>query len=186
MADKITEEKDTNGTKDAKVTKSAKVSKDTKSTKNTKPKKQVEGPTYYGALGRRREATAQVRLYPDSKQGFEFKDKKYKVGDFIINGRQVTDYFPGEVYKKRYDEPFRTTNTLDRFFISVLVRGGGLSGQLGAVVHGVSRALEKIDKDKYRPILKKKGFMMRDPRKKQRRKAGFAQKSRARKQSPKR
>ena len=94
--------------------------------------------------------------------------------------------FPGEVFKKMYQEPFRTTNTMSRFAVSIKVKGGGLSGQLGAVIHGISRALEKVDKEKFRPILKKRGFMMRDPRAKQRRKAGFAGKARARKQSPKR
>jgi len=85
-----------------------------------------------------------------------------------------------------YLEPFRTTNTLGRFVVSVRAEGGGLAGQLGATIHGISRALEKVDKEKFRPILKKRGFMKRDPRAKQRRKAGFAGKSRARKQSPKR
>ncbi|MEK7119097.1 MAG: 30S ribosomal protein S9, partial [Patescibacteria group bacterium] len=88
--------------------------------------------------------------------------------------------------KKMYLEPFRTTNTVGRFAVSVQAAGGGLSGQLGAVIHGISRALEKVDKEKFRPILKKRGFMTRDPRAKQRRKAGYAGKSRARKQSPKR
>jgi len=83
-------------------------------------------------------------------------------------------------------EPFRTTNTMNRFAISIKTKGGGLSGQLGAVVLGLSRALEKVDKERYRPILKKRGFLTRDPRAKQRRKAGYAGKARARKQSPKR
>ena len=85
-----------------------------------------------------------------------------------------------------YLEPFRTTNTMGRFATSIKVVGGGLSGQLGAVIHGISRALEKVDKEKFRPILKKRGFMKRDPRAKERRKAGRAGKARARKQSPKR
>ena len=53
---------------------------------------------------------------------------------------------------------------MSRFAVSIKVKGGGLSGQLGAVIHGISRALEKVDKEKFRPILKKRGFMMRDPR----------------------
>ena len=85
-----------------------------------------------------------------------------------------------------YQEPFRTTNTLGRFAVSITTTGGGIFGQLGAAIHGLSRALEKVDKEKFRPILKKRGLMTRDPRKKERRKAGFAGKARARKQSPKR
>jgi small subunit ribosomal protein S9 len=103
-----------------------------------------------------------------------------------VNGRPVENYFPGEVLKKMYQEPFRTTNTLSRFAVTIKTTGGGLYGQLGAVIHGISRALEKVDKEKFRPILKKRGFMKRDPRAKQRRKAGFAGKARARRNSPKR
>lgn len=104
----------------------------------------------------------------------------------FVNGRPVEKYFPGEIMKKMYQEPFRTTNTLGRFIVTLKTAGGGLSGQLAATIHAVSRALEKVDKEKFRPILKKRGFMMRDPRAKQRRKAGYAGKARARKQSPKR
>ena len=141
--------------------------------------------TYYESKGRRKVSTARVRLYV-AKVEVEISGATVKKGDFIVNGRPVENYFPGEVFKKMYLEPFRTTNTMNRFATSVKVEGGGLSGQLGAVILGISRALEKVDKEKYRPILKKRGFMTRDPRAKQRRKAGFAGKSRAKKQSPKR
>ncbi|KKR78503.1 MAG: 30S ribosomal protein S9 [Microgenomates group bacterium GW2011_GWB1_40_9] len=112
--------------------------------------------------------------------------KEIKKGDMVVNARSVENYFPGEVLKKMYTEPFRTTNTVGRFVVSLKTNGGGLYSQLGAVIHAVSRALEKVDKEKFRPILKKRGFMTRDPRAKERRKAGFAGKARARKQSPKR
>ncbi|MBI3955888.1 30S ribosomal protein S9 [Candidatus Gottesmanbacteria bacterium] len=134
--------------------------------------------SYYEAVGRRREATARVRLYVG--------ETEIAKGAILVNGRPVERYFPGEVYKKMYLEPFRTTNTMNRFAVSIKVSGGGLSGQLGAVIHGISWALEKVDKEKFRPILKKRGFMTRDPRAKERRKAGRAGKARARKQSPKR
>jgi small subunit ribosomal protein S9 len=75
---------------------------------------------------------------------------------------------------------------MNRFATTIKTSGGGLMGQLDAIVLGISRALEKVDQEKFRPILKKRGFMTRDPRAKQRRKAGFAGKSRAKKQSPKR
>lgn len=134
--------------------------------------------SYYEAVGRRKNASARVRLYI-AKEGHE-------KGDVIVNGKSADIYFAGEISKKIYLEPFRTTNTIGRFVTSILVSGGGLSGQLGAVLQGISRALEKVDKEKFRPILKKRGFLTRDPRKKERRKAGFAGKARARKQSPKR
>lgn len=142
--------------------------------------------SYYEAVGRRKESTARVRLYVVGEGTVSAGGMTVEKGAMMVNGRPVEQYFPGEVLKKMYQEPFRTTNTLNRFAVTVKAAGGGLYGQLGAVIHGVSRALEKVDKEKFRPILKKRGFMKRDPRAKQRRKAGFAGKSRARKQSPKR
>lgn len=148
--------------------------------------KQPEKAVYYQAVGRRKEASARVRLYPVAKEKIKINDKEYAGGQIVVNERPVGNYFPGVVSQKRYLEPLRTTNNLDRFFISIKVVGGGLEGQLEAVIHGISRTLVTIDKDKYRSILKKQGFMTRDPRAKERRKAGFAQKARKRKQSPKR
>lgn len=142
--------------------------------------------SYYEAVGRRKESTARVRLYVPAGDTVTVSGVAVTKGGMIVNGRPVENYFPGEVMKKMYQEPFRTTNTLGRFAVTVKAAGGGISGQLSAVIHGISRALEKVDKEKFRPILKKRGFMKRDPRAKQRRKAGFAGKARARKQSPKR
>jgi len=142
--------------------------------------------SYYEAVGRRKECSARVRLYVVGDASMTLNGIQMDKGSMIVNGRPVENYFPGEVMKKMYQEPFRTTNTLGRFAVAVKAEGGGLVGQLAAVIHGISRALEKVDKEKFRPILKKRGFMTRDPRAKQRRKAGFAGKSRARKQSPKR
>ncbi|MBI4065273.1 30S ribosomal protein S9 [Candidatus Gottesmanbacteria bacterium] len=142
--------------------------------------------SYYEAIGRRKEASARVRLYVVTSSTIAIQGAALEKGAIVVNGRPAENYFPGEVYKKMYLEAFRTTNTLNRFVVSVRVSGGGLDGQLGAMIHAVSRALEKVDKEKFRPILKKRGFMTRDPRAKQRRKAGFAGKARARKQSPKR
>ncbi len=142
--------------------------------------------TYYEAVGRRKNATARVRLYVTKENGITLGGVTVGKGDMVVNGRPAEEYFRGEVLKKIYLEPFRTTNTIGRFAVSVLVTGGGLAGQLGATLQGLSRAIEKTDKEKFRPILKKRGFLTRDPRKKERRKAGFAHKARARKQSPKR
>ncbi len=150
-----------------------------------KEEKTVKSKTvsYYEAVGRRKESTARIRLHVGS---VSMNNGEVTKGAIRINGRPVENYFPGEVSKKMYLEPFRTTNTIGRFAVTIKVEGGGLAGQLGAVVHGLSRALVKVDPEKFRPILKKRGFLTRDPRAKERRKAGFAGKARARKQSPKR
>lgn len=148
--------------------------------------KQIEETTFYQAVGRRKTATARVRLYLATMGAVKIGQKEYEKGHIVVNDRPIEEYFPNVAYKKMYSEPFRTTNTLERFVTSIKVEGGGLSGQLGAVIHGISRVLDKIDKEKYHPTLKKHGFLTRDPRAKQRRKAGFAGKSRKQKQSPKR
>ncbi len=142
--------------------------------------------SYYEAVGRRKESTARVRLYVVNDAQMTLSGMTLEKGTMKVNGKNIEEYFPGEVLKKMYQEPFRTTNTLSRFAVTVKTSGGGLYGQLGAFIHGVSRALEKVDKEKFRPILKKRGFMKRDPRAKQRRKAGFAGKARAKRNSPKR
>jgi len=154
--------------------------------KSTEKIEKAIKPSFYQAVGRRKEATARVRLYVGEDEEIEVLGKKIKKGEIIVNNRPIESYFPGETYKKLYLEPFRMTNTLNRFVTSIKVQGGGLVGQLGAVIHGVSRVLNKIDKEKFRPVLKKRGFLTRDPRAKERRKAGYAQKARAKKQSPKR
>lgn len=141
--------------------------------------------SYYEGVGRRKEGTARVRLYVTEDE-VSMKGSTIKKGDIQVNGRPFEKYFPTEIAQKLCLEPFRITNTLGRFAVSVVVVGGGPMGQLNAFIHGVSRALLKADKEKFRPILKKRGFLTRDPRAKQRRKAGYAQKARARKQSPKR
>ena len=142
--------------------------------------------SYYEAVGRRKVSSARVRLYVVNDAKTTLHGIEMEKGGMVVNGRSIESYFPGEVLKKMYQEPFRTTNTLGRFVVTIKTTGGGLYGQLGAVIHGISRALEKVDKEKFRPILKKRGFMKRDPRAKQRRKAGFAGKARARRNSPKR
>lgn len=142
--------------------------------------------SYYEAVGRRKVSSARVRLYVVNDSSITLHGMTLEKGTMMVNGRTIENYFPGEVLKKMYQEPFRTTNTLNRFAVTVKTTGGGLYGQLGAFIHGVSRALEKVDKEKFRPILKKRGFMKRDPRAKQRRKAGFAGKARAKRNSPKR
>ena len=115
-------------------------------------------PYFYGT-GRRKSSVARVRLYPGT-------------GKITINGRDIDDYFGLETLKLIINQPFGVTNTQGKFDIVANVNGGGISGQAGAIRHGVSRALLLAD-DTYRPLLKKAGFLTRDPRMKERKKYGL-------------
>lgn len=129
---------------------------------------------YIYALGRRKTAVARVRL----------KEGKSPI---VVNGKPIDEYWPGEVNEKRYMEPFITTNTHKKYTASVKVEGSGKKGQLGAFIHGISRALSKANPERFRPILKDQGFLTRDPRMKETRKPGTAgSQARAKRQSPKR
>lgn len=129
---------------------------------------------YIYSVGRRREAVARVRLYPRKK------------GKTTVNNLLIEQYFPGEVFENLYLEPLRVCNLIDKYLITIKVNGSGKRGQLGAVVHGISRALVKLDEEKFRSVLKKHGFLTRDPRMRERRKVGTGGKARRKKQSPKR
>ncbi len=150
-----------------------------------KNKSSLEGAkkAYVFAVGRRRSAVARVRLYDHSLQ---IEGQEYKKGDVIVNNKLIADYFRFVGYKPEYNKIFRDTDSDDKFVFSIRVTGGGLSGQLDAVVFGVARALEKFDKEKYRPVLKSKGYLTRDARVRERRKVGMGGKARRKKQSPKR
>lgn len=123
-------------------------------------------------VGRRKEAVARVRLLPGE-------------GQITINGKPITEYFMGAVFQKLYAKPLEVTRTIGKYSISVKVAGGGQVSQLGAIIHGLSRAIAKADPS-LRTTLKKEGLLTRDARVKERRKYGNAQKARAKKQSPKR
>jgi small subunit ribosomal protein S9 len=148
--------------------------------------KKVDKIEYYQAIGRRKEATANIKLYVGINDNYQIKDIELKPGKMYVNNIEISKYFSGSVFEKLYNDPFRITNTLGRFGVVALIKGGGPKGQLDAFIHGTARALEKVDKENYRPILKSRGLLKRDSRVKERRKAGFAQKARAKKQSPKR
>ena len=115
-------------------------------------------PYFYGT-GRRQSSIARVRLYPGS-------------GKITINGRDIDEYFGLETLKLVINQPFGVTNTVGKYDIVANVKGGGISGQAGAIRHGVSRALLLAD-DSYRTLLKKAGFLTRDPRMKERKKYGL-------------
>lgn len=112
------------------------------------------------ATGRRKEAVARVRLVPGT-------------GQWKINGRELGDYFPNKVHQQIVNEPFVSLGAVGKFDVIARLHGGGTSGQAGALRLGVARALNEIDVDGNRPILKKAGFLTRDPRAKERKKYGL-------------
>ncbi len=150
-----------------------------------KPVKKEVKKDFVFAVGRRREAIARIRLYQSVKPDFKVVGQDVKKGDIFVNNKKADQYFSGKISMVSYLEPFKITNTLDKYLITAVISGGGLNGQLEALIHGISRALSKIDL-KNRQILKKKGFLTRDARVRERRKVGMGGKSRRRKQSPKR
>ena len=115
-------------------------------------------PYFYGT-GRRKKSVARVRVYPGT-------------GMITINKRSIDDYFGLETLKLIVNHPYEDTDTLGKFDIVCTVTGGGISGQAGAIRHGLAKALLQVD-ETYRPALKKAGFLTRDPRMKERKKYGL-------------
>lgn len=112
------------------------------------------------ATGRRKEAVARVRITPGS-------------GTWTINGRTLAEYFPDQVHQQLVSSPFVTTNSVEHYDVTARIEGGGISGQAGALRMGISRALNAIDEEAHRGLLKKAGFLTRDPRAKERKKYGL-------------
>jgi len=123
-------------------------------------KKATKKVQYIGT-GRRKTAIARVRLIPDGE------------GQIIINKRTLDEYFPLDTMKLIVNQPLVATSTSDKFDVYVNVAGGGYTGQAGAIRHGIARALCMADSDAYRAILKKEGYLTRDPRSKERKKYGL-------------
>ena len=115
---------------------------------------------YYYGTGRRKHSVARVRVYPGS-------------GNITINGRSIDEYFGLETLKLIVRQPLNLTETTDKFDIVCTVTGGGVTGQAGAIRHGISRALLQYDSENLRATLKKAGFLTRDPRMKERKKYGL-------------
>lgn len=115
-------------------------------------------PYFYGT-GRRKKSVARVRVYAGT-------------GKITINNRDIDDYFGLETLKLIVRQPLALTDTADKFDIVCNVQGGGVTGQAGAIRHGLSRALLQYDEN-LRPVLKKAGFLTRDPRMKERKKYGL-------------
>ncbi len=113
-----------------------------------------------GAVGRRKQAIARVRLVPGS-------------GTITVNGRAFEDYFPNKLHQQLVTDPFTVLGLTDAYDVVARISGGGPSGQAGALRLGIARALNEIDAENNRPALKKAGFLSRDARVKERKKAGL-------------
>ena len=116
-------------------------------------------PYLYGT-GRRKSSVARVHLFPGG------------TGTITINNRDIDDYFGLETLKYIVRQPLKTTDTVEKVDIKATVSGGGVTGQAGAIRHGIARALLLVD-EAYRPLLKEAGFLTRDPRMKERKKYGL-------------
>ncbi|NYE95234.1 small subunit ribosomal protein S9 [Psychromicrobium silvestre] len=125
------------------------------------PKKERPALTVPGsAVGRRKEAIARVRVVPGT-------------GKWVVNGRELADYFPNKLHQQEVNEPFKILDLDGAYDVIARIHGGGPSGQAGALRLGVARSLNEIDEENNRPTLKKAGFLTRDARVIERKKAGL-------------
>ncbi len=119
----------------------------------------MAGTSFYGT-GRRKKSIARVRLIPGT-------------GAITINGRNIDEYFGLETLKVIVRQPLAALSLIGKYDVVVNVAGGGFTGQAGAIRHGIARALLEVNEEEYRPVLKKAGFLTRDPRMKERKKYGL-------------
>ena len=116
--------------------------------------------TYFYGTGRRKKSIARVRLLPGN-------------GTITVNGRSIDEYFGLETLKVIVRQPLTLLSLVNKYDVLVNVTGGGFTGQAGAIRHGIARALLEVNEEEYRPLLKKAGFLTRDPRMKERKKYGL-------------
>ena len=112
------------------------------------------------AVGRRKQAIARVRIVPGA-------------GKIVVNGRELDDYFPNKLHQQLINAPFKVLDLIGSYDVIARITGGGPSGQAGALRLGIARSLNQIDEENNRAILKKAGFLNRDARVKERKKAGL-------------
>lgn len=155
--------------------------------RETGPKFEIPAGRYVEGIGRRKVATARVRIYEQKdKVNREAKEGALGYGQFIVNDQLAKDYFktiPQAV--KVFTLPFELTGTQGKFAVTVQVNGSGIKAQLGAVVHGLSRALVDFD-ESFKALLKVESLLTRDSRMKESRKPGRGGKARRKRQSPRR
>ena len=119
----------------------------------------MTGQTYYRGTGKRKCAIAQVKIFSGS-------------GEIIVNGRPYKDVYTRLEQQRIIGRPFEVTDTVGKFNVEVKVMGGGINGQVGAIRHGISRALV-VANEQYKPLLRQEGLMTRDARVKERKKYGL-------------
>jgi small subunit ribosomal protein S9 len=132
----------------------------TESAPASAPARQISATVAAGGTGRRKQAVARVRIVPGT-------------GQWKINGRSLDSYFPNKVHQQEVNEPFHVLELDGRYDVIARINGGGVSGQAGALRLGIARALNEADVETNRPTLKKAGFLTRDARVKERKKAGL-------------
>ncbi len=132
----------------------------TTETVEEKPARRASATAPGAATGRRKEAVARIRIVPGT-------------GRWVINGRELAHYFPNRVHQQIVNEPCKIRDLDGAFAVFARVHGGGPSGQAGAVRLGIARSLNGIDEEANRPTLKRAGFLTRDPRAIERKKAGL-------------
>jgi small subunit ribosomal protein S9 len=120
----------------------------------------MSSPAFYFGTGRRKTAIARVRLLPGE-------------GEIVVNGRSLIEHFGNAVNEAEVRMPFRVTGTEGRFNVMIKVEGGGVTGQAGAIRHGIARALLQLDPEGNRLSLRQAGLLTRDPRMKERKKYGL-------------
>lgn len=138
----------------------AEVKETTAKTKKVAKKIPANKNVEYSATGRRKDSVARVRIMPNGK------------GQFVINKKNIEEYFNLGVYRLVANQPFEITDTMGKYDVVVNVHGGGLSGQAGAIRHAIARALVKAD-ESLKAEIKKAGFLTRDARVKERKKYGL-------------
>ena len=120
----------------------------------------MSSPAFYYGTGRRKTAIARVRLLPGE-------------GEIVVNGRSLGEHFGNAVNEQEVRMPFRVTGSEGRWNVLIKVEGGGVTGQAGAIRHGIARALLQLDPEANRLPLRQAGFLTRDPRMKERKKYGL-------------
>jgi small subunit ribosomal protein S9 len=120
----------------------------------------MTSPPFFSGTGRRKTAVARVRLLPGE-------------GQIVVNGRSLTEHFGNAINEADVRLPFRVTGNDGRYNVMIKVEGGGVTGQAGAIRHGIARALLEVDPDAHRLPLRQAGLLTRDPRMKERKKYGL-------------
>ena len=125
------------------------------------------------SVGRSKSSSVRVRVHKGKEQS-------------MVNDRPIGEYFPGKVMAAAWEKPLELTGTKGEYYITAKISGGGKNGQLDALMHATAKALCELNKEEFRPILKKAGLLTRDSRERERRKPGTGGRARKQKQSPKR